>query len=165
MTSIFTQPSEANDYLQVHVALLLGSLQHWTGRDLVDPQLPMAEQARRLFDAPFAVLSHNTEADPILNYANRTGLALFGLSWEELIRTPSRLTAEPIHRGARAALLAAVSRQGYIDDYRGVRISKSGRRFMIERATVWNLLDEKGAPYGQAAAFDTWRFLDGDESA
>jgi hypothetical protein len=41
-----------------------------------------------------------------------------------------------------------------------VRVSKSGRRFIIEKATVWNLLDEVGAPCGQAATFGNWRFLD-----
>jgi hypothetical protein len=158
-------PSEANRYLEGHVAVLLASLHHWTGRHLVDPNLPKHEQARQLFHAPFAVLSHNGAADPLLNYANQTGLALFELTWDELVRTPSRLTAEPIHRNARAALLAAVSRQGYIDNYRGVRISKTGRRFMIERATVWNLLDENGAPYGQAATFESWRFIESSEPA
>jgi hypothetical protein len=65
-----------------------------------------------------------------------------------------------MHRDERARLLDRVSQQGYIDDYRGVRISKTGRRFMIEQATVWNLLDENGAPYGQAATFSQWRYLD-----
>jgi hypothetical protein len=37
-----------------------------------------------------------------------------------------------------------------------VRISRSGRRFEIVRATVWNVLDEQGNPAGQAAAFDQW---------
>jgi hypothetical protein len=57
-------------------------------------------------------------------------------------------------------LLATVARQGFIDDYRGVRIAKSGGRFVIEQATVWNLLDENRAHYGQAATFSHWRYLD-----
>jgi predicted DNA-binding protein (UPF0251 family) len=56
-------------------------------------------------------------------------------------------------------LLAAVAQRGFIDDYSGVRISKSGRRFHIARATVWNLLTEDGRPCGQAAMFDRWEFL------
>ena len=141
---------------------LLASLRHWTGRDLVDPALPMTEQARRIFDAPFAVLSHNTAADPILNYGNRVGMQLFELTWAELNHTPSRLTAEPVHRDERARLLAAVTRNGFIDDYRGVRVSKTGKRFLLERATVWTLLDAKGEPYGQAATFSTWKFFDAE---
>ena len=139
---------------------MLASWHHWTGRYLVDPQLPTGEQARQLFHAPFAVLSHDTASDPVLNYSNQTRLALFELTWDELVQTPSRLTAEPIDRDARAALLAAVSRQGYIDNYRGVRIAKTGQRFMIEQATVWNLLDESGAHYGQAATFSDWKYLE-----
>ncbi len=154
------KPGEHNQYLQQHVARLLSSLTHWTGRNLIDPDFPPAEQARRLFYAPFALLSHDTAPDPLFNYANQTALTLFGLTWEELINLPSRLSAEPIHQAERKRLLETVARQGYIDDYRGIRVAKSGRRFVIEQATVWNLLDEKNAPCGQAAMFNQWRFLD-----
>ena len=82
------------------------------------------------------------------------------LTWEELVALPSRKTAEPSEQEQRERLLATVTRQGYIDDYRGVRITKSGRRFLIEQATVWNLLDQKGEYCGQAATFDHWRFLE-----
>ncbi|MSP39486.1 MAG: MEKHLA domain-containing protein [Deltaproteobacteria bacterium] len=152
-------PCVDNDYLQDHVMRLLAGLRHWTGRNLVDPMRPVADQARQIYYASFAVLSHDISADPLLNYANQAALTLFELSWEELVITPSRLTAEAIEREQRARLLATVGAQGYIDDYRGVRISKSGRRFEIERATVWNLFDEQGAHYGQAAAFSVWRSL------
>jgi hypothetical protein len=161
MNSQRLDPCAENHFLSDHVALLLASLRRWTGRDLVDPRLPMVKQARQIFDARFAVLSHNSAADPILNYGNRAGMQLFELGWAELLRTPSRLTAEPVHRDERARLLDAVTRNGFIDDYRGIRISKTGRRFLIENATVWNLLDENGAPYGQAATFSGWQFLDG----
>jgi len=80
-------------------------------------------------------------------------------TWEEFTRTPSRLTAEAPNRVERARLLDTVTRQGYIDDYFGVRISKSGRRFRITRATVWNLLTVEGRPCGQAATFSNWEFL------
>lgn len=113
-----------------------------------------------MFHAPFAVLSHDGANDPLLNYGNLAGLQLFELTWEELTATPSRQTAAAVHQDERARLLAAVSRLGFVDDYRGVRVAKSGRRFLIEKATVWNLLDEDGAPCGQAATFSAWRFLD-----
>lgn len=156
----FTEPSESNQYLAAHVARLLSSLHRWTGKNLVDAALPLAQQARALFDAPFAVLSHNSAADPLLNYANRAGLKLFELSWQELIELPSRATAESIHQQERARLLARVRENGFIDDYRGVRISKNGRRFAIEQATVWDLIDAQGAHYGQAVTFSRWRYLD-----
>ena len=155
----WNEPSECNDYLAHHVSRVLDSLRRWNGRNLIDPELPIRQQARALFEAPFVVLSHNNDDDPLLNYANRAGLELFSLTWDELISLPSRLTAEPVHQEERARLLAAVARQGFIDDYRGVRVVKSGRRFVIEQATVWNLFDEKGADYGQAATFAHWRFL------
>jgi hypothetical protein len=155
-----SQPSAENRYLERHVSRLLASLRHWTGGNLVEPSLSPEEQARAVFNAPFAVLSHDTAVDPILNYGNRTSLQLFELSWEELTVMPSRLTAEATARAERARLLSEVSSRGYINDYRGVRVAKNGRRFLIERATVWNLLDESGAPYGQAATFNEWRYLD-----
>jgi hypothetical protein len=153
------RPAPHNHYLDLHVARLVSSLRHWTGRNLVDASLPAEEQARSLFEAPFAVLSHDTAADPILNYANRAGLQLFELTWDELSAMPSRLTAEAPERSERTRLLAQVSVKGFIDDYSGIRVTKNGRRFLIDRATVWNLLDESGAPYGQAATFSSWKFL------
>jgi hypothetical protein len=151
------EPGERNRYLEPHVRRLLDSYTRWTGRRLTDAALPPVEQARELFHAPFVVLSHNTSA--ILNYANRAGLDLFELTWEELMVMPSRRTAEAGEQAERERLLQTVAQQGYIDNYGGTRITKSGRRFLIEQATVWNLLDEEGRHYGQAATFREWRFL------
>jgi PAS domain-containing protein len=151
------EPSERNGYLESHVTRLLRSFNHWTGKTLSDTSLPAVEQARQLFNALFVVLSHDTGS--VLNYANRAGLNLFELTWEELITLPSRQTAEPSEQAERERLLAIVAGQGYIDNYRGVRVAKSGRRFLIEQATVWNLLDEKGKYYGQAAMFSKWIWL------
>ena len=96
------EPSKQNQYLAEHVGRLLESLRRWTGRSLVEPDQAVPDQARALFYAPFVVLSHNTDAQPLLNYANRAGLKLFELTWEELIELPSRPTAEPIHQDERA---------------------------------------------------------------
>jgi len=159
VATAWDEPGARNLYLEPHVTRLLWSFAHWTGKNLFDTALPAVEQARRLFHAPFVVLSHNTAPDPILNYANRAGLNLFQVTWEELMTLPSRRTAEPSEQVERERLLATVARQGYIDNYRGVRMTKSGSRFLIERATVWNLLDEKGGHYGQAAMFSHWKFL------
>ena len=72
---------------------------------------------------------------------------------------PSRYTAEAPDRAERARLLAQVAARGCIDDYAGVRIARTGRRFRIERATVWNLTDDQGRLCGQAAMFREWRAL------
>ena len=147
------------DFVVAHTACLARSLKKWTGRDLSSGVFNPAELAQKVFEAPFVVVSHGAEADPVLNYGNAAALALWEMSWEELTRTPSRLTAEAPNREERARLLAVVARRGFIDDYSGIRISKNGRRFKISRATVWNLLAQDGRPCGQAAMFREWEFL------
>lgn len=139
-----------------HVQLLLDSFARLLGRELIPRDGSPAEQAKRLFQAPFVVVSHGTEADPVLNYGNTSALTLWEITWDELTRTPSRLTAEPVHRDERARLLARTREYGFVDDYSGIRISKTGRRFRIEQAIVWNLTDEAGKHHGQAATFDRW---------
>ena len=139
--------------------LIARSLKHWTGRELLPGTFSPAELAEKVFHAPFVLVAHGTDADPILNYGNAAALALWEMSWEELTRTPSRLTAEAPNRAERARLLAAVKTRGFIDDYSGIRISKTGRRFRIAQATVWNLISETGQPAGQAAMFAQWELL------
>ncbi len=139
-----------------HVQLLLDSFARLLSRDLIPRNGPPVEQARRLYDSAFVVVSHGTEADPVLNYANATALRLWEMDWTTFVKTPSRLTAEPVHRDERARLLERTRRDGYVDDYRGIRISQSGRRFRIEQAIVWNLIDAAGHLRGQAATFDAW---------
>ena len=139
---------------------ILDSYRKWLGRDPIERRGTADEQARRLFEAPFAVLAHGTEADPILMYANRMTLKLWELPLEELLRTPSRMTAEPMHRDERKRLLERVSRNGYIDDYSGIRISGTGRRFWIRKAIVWNLFDSSDEPVGQAASFANFEPLE-----
>ena len=46
---------------------------------------------------------------------------------------------------------------GFMSGYRGVRIAKSGRRFIIEDGVVWELIDAHGTRHGQAATFSSWR--------
>jgi hypothetical protein len=130
-----------------------------TGRDLIDPGLADPDAARALFEAPFALLSHDTGADPILTYANRSALDLFELTWERLVVMPSRLTAEAPQRVEREELLRAVRDRGFVEGYAGVRVSARGRRFMIEGGIVWNLADGTGCIRGQAASFGQWRSL------
>ena len=155
------EPSVQNRYRAAHVARLVGQLAAVDGPNLAQPALSPEEQAREVFHAPFVLLSHNTAPDPILNYANQTALRLFepelGRTHRHAITADCRGTGASRPRG----LLTEVSSRGFIDDYCGIRIAKNGRRFLIERATVWNLIDENGAPYGQAATFSAWQFIDG----
>jgi hypothetical protein len=102
------------------------------------------------------MLSHDTQADPCFNYANQTAQRVFELPWAEIVGMLSRYSAEPLAREAREQLLARVTAAGHIDDYSGVRIAHSGKRFMVRHATVWNLFDENGLNCGQAACFSEW---------
>jgi MEKHLA domain len=152
-------PDASNQWHAEHVSLLIRSLRRITGVELVPPGVSDAEVAKWLYEAPFAIVSHGIEADPIFNYANLTALTLFEMTWEEFTSIPSRLSAEPVHRDERARLMASVQEKGYIDNYGGIRISKHGKRFRIENAIVWNLVDSADAPAGQAAMFETWTYV------
>ena len=142
-----------------HSECLMRSYQHWTGHELLLGLSQADESARQLFEAPFVLVSHGIEADPILNYGNQGALELWQLTWQEITCMPSRLTAEAPNREERAKLLERVTRDGYISDYSGVRVAKNGRRFLIQNATVWNLRSESGAYCGQAAMFREWQHL------
>lgn len=154
-----TQPWLEHDW-PAHVQVLLNSFQTRLGRELVALSGDPHEDARRLFEAEFVVVSHNAADDPILTFGNRTALDLWEIDIPTLLQTPSRLTAEPLHRDERAQLLERTARDGYVDDYRGIRVSTTGRRFQIEEAIVWNLEGVKGNYVGQAATFAHWTFLE-----
>jgi hypothetical protein len=154
------EPCPKNSFLSSHVKILCESYFRLTGEHLADPGLSDTEKAEFLYKAPFALLSHDNQQDPIFTYGNKTAQKLFEFSWEELIRTPSRKSAEAPAREQRQRLLDEVSKNGFIKNYSGVRISKSARRFYITQATVWNLINfERQIKIGQAAIFDCWNFL------
>lgn len=136
--------------------LLLDSFYRWIGRDLIERNSSPTKQAQALFGAPFVVISHGTEPDPILNYGNQAALDLWEMTWEQMTRTPSRQTAEPVDQEERTRMLALAEEQGYFTGYRGVRISATGRRFVVEGATVWNVLDHRNQLVGQAGTFSHW---------
>lgn len=138
---------------------LLDSYRHWIGRELIERHGDTKFQARALFESSIVVVSHGTETDPVLNYGNQTALDLWEMSWEQLIKTPSRLTAEPVNRAEREWMLEQARVRGFIDTYRGVRISGTGRRFLVENALIWNVLDAGLQRIGQAATFSHWTWL------
>src|ERR1043165_5776002 len=99
-------------------ATLARSYQHFTGRELLPDVADGRELARRVCEAPFVLVSHGIESDPILNYGNALALRLWEMSWEELTRTPSRLTAEATLREERARLLAAADNYGWFPPHK-----------------------------------------------
>jgi hypothetical protein len=154
-------PPPIDDPLLIkHIEYLLKSYLRWTGRELIPPASSPNERAKALFGQKFVVLSHGTQVDPILNFGNKAALDLWELTWEEFTKMPSRLTAEPVNREDRDRLLEQVKRNGFIDTYSGVRITGIGRRFLIERGTVWNIVDGKDRYVGQAATFSKWKYID-----
>lgn len=135
--------------------LIADSYLRLTGRPLLEIVPDAArELALALWQAPRSIVVHGSEADPIFFYGNRRALQLFEMDFAEFTRLPSRLSAETPERAERARLLQEVTMHGYVDNYAGMRIAKSGRRFLIENGTVWNLVDAAGVCHGQAATFD-----------
>jgi hypothetical protein len=151
-----SEPGVANGFQAASATLILASHQLLTRQALL---LSIPEEnavGPALYDASFVVLAHDSAPDPVFFYANRKAQQLFEMSWDEMVSLPSRLSAESPVRSERQRLLDQVARQGYIDDYSGIRVSKTGKRFLIESATVWNLMDAAGQVLGQAAAFGSW---------
>lgn len=135
--------------------LLVDSYHRLTGKDLIPP---VSDHALRqtVWLAPCVIVAHGTEEEPIFFYGNKRALELFEFEFDAFIKLPSSHSAEPAARESRTRLLNRVSLNGYVDDYSGIRISSSGKRFRIEQTTVWNLLDAQGRLHGQAAAFSHW---------
>ena len=153
-------PWQQPDVIQ-HSQRLARSFRHWLDRSLWDvpgssSTIADVAIAEALFHAPFVVVSHGTQADPILNYGNQQALALWAMDWAQFTQTPSRLTAEPVEQAERDRLLAQAAANGYISDYKGIRISSTGQRFWIQDVVIWDVLDEQNQRCGQAAKFDQW---------
>ncbi len=153
-----SKPSDNNHFHLAHVKLLVSSFKILTGKNILASDCDIDNISREIFFAPFAVMSHGLEADPIFNYANQCALDLFEMAWEDFIKLPSRLSAETDSQEERDRILKKVTDQGYADDYTCVRISNQGKRFQIKNAIVWNVIDQDHH-YGQAALIRDWTFL------
>lgn len=153
------EPSENNAYLVEHITLMQESLQRLTGKQFTDFGLNKNNLAESVYHAPFVIVSHNTDPDPIFNYANLTAQKLFEMNWAEFTLLPSRLSAEVPNQEERAKLLKVVTTQGFIDNYAGIRISKNQRRFQIQDVLVWNLFNAENQYCGQVAFWHHWQFL------
>ncbi len=147
---------ELSDEHRRHITCISDSYVRLTGRHLVSED---GDLVQALWSAPIVIVAHGTEPDPIFYFGNRAALKLFEMDFEAFTRLPSRFSVEPMLREERAQLFERVMRDGIIEDYAGVRISASGRRFRISNTSVWNLTDADGAPAGQAAAFAEWVYV------
>lgn len=145
--------------------LMANSFQRFTGESIVSAAdtacLDDATLAQAIFDAPQAIVSHGAEADPVFRYANAQALKLWEMDWDAFTRLPSRLSAEAAGniQSDRDALLKAALVKGWVDNYTGIRISSTGRRFDIRNTVLWNVVDDAGVRHGQAAFIQDWRYL------
>lgn len=157
MTSAIAFPWQQQTIIR-HSQRIIKSFQHWTGNNLLDVNGSPLEVAQALFEAPFILVSHGTEADPIFNYGNRQALAQWELTWEEFTQTPSRKTAEQVVQQERDRLLFEAATKGFCY-FSGVRITSTGKRFQIQDGILWNLLDEQHQYCGQAAVYSKCTFI------
>ena len=146
------------DVIIRHIQLVLQSYKHWTGNDLVNMSDSPEEIAQQIFEAPFVLASHGTEADPIFNYGNRKALTTWELSWEQFTKMPSRQTAEEVVQEERNRLLQETEAKGF-SNFSGVRITSTGKRFQIKNGIIWNLVDERNQYCGQAAIYSNTVWL------
>jgi hypothetical protein len=134
--------------------LLDNSYSRLLGRSLAPAGMAIEAAARWLYgDASFGILAHNTDADPTFIYGNMTAQRRFEYTWQELTSLRSRLSAEAPNREERQQFLERVSRDGFVAGYRGLRITKAGKRFWIEDSTVWQLIDVDGTYRGKPRCF------------
>ena len=139
-----------------HTKLLLKSFNKCTGESLLEEILDDASNSFLLYHASFVVVSFGVEQDPGYNYANLKAQEIWETDWEQFTSTPLRLVEEETGAAER---LEEEGRKGFISNYSGVLRSDGDKRFIIKDATLWNLVDESGRHYGQAAIFSNGQFL------
>lgn len=142
-----------------HSRRILKSYESITGIQLFDAMHSDEYLSYLLYHAPFVVVSHGIQLDPVFNYANVTAQQLWSLNWNQFTALPSRLSAEAECAADRQRLLNEAAQKGYISNYEGVRISSSGQRFKIENVLLWNLPNEANEKIGQVALFRNWTNL------
>jgi len=137
--------------------LILDSHRRLLGRELCARSGDAAEDARRLFHLPLAVLAHDTSPQPLLDWANLAAARAFDATPESLLGRPSADTAPADAIDERRALFDVLARQGFVTGYSGVRVSLTGRRFVIDDVTVLEVTDAAGQPAGHAAVIGATR--------
>jgi len=151
-TKIWELP-EIVDWTQI----ILNSYHGLFNQQLIDRTGDKLTQSKNLFYAPMVVYSHDNQKDPIYNYSSEKGLIVWDMTWDQFRKTPSRTTTEPLLREEREAILRETATKGYMTNYEGIRISRSGKKYKISDITLWNLTDNLGQYCGQAATFSQWQ--------
>lgn len=162
-------PPSPKPYLSTPVImqnlLMIESYFRKTGRPLFEQDVEISDVAQILWEAPFALLAHDTNDDPKFVYANKSALSLFECEWSDIIGTPSRHSAAPDKeiQEDRSALLAKALENGFVDDYEGWRKSFKGKPFKVSNTTIFNIESPGGDAMGQAAVLRLWEYEDGTQ--
>lgn len=116
----------------------------------------LAKDINELYTADFVSASHCFYDDNLTRFvfANLKAQELWQMTWDEFLGLESKYSANPNERSERDDLLARVKQEGIINNYSGIRVSKTGQEFMVKDATVWNVNDNEGKLIGQAVKFD-----------
>ena len=96
----------------------------------------------------FPIASH--DANGFFNYLNKAALSLFKVTKDQVIGRSTTMTAPKSEQKQRNELLNQVNSHGFIDNYKGIRVTSDGELFQIEDATIWNVVDKNSHKMGQA---------------
>ena len=94
------------------------------------------------------IASHDTNG--FFNYLNKSALSLFKVTKDQVIGRSTTMTAPKSEQKQRNELLNQVNSHGFIDNYKGIRVTSDGELFQIEDATIWNVVDKNSHKMGQA---------------
>ncbi|GJP68573.1 hypothetical protein CLOP_g25254 [Closterium sp. NIES-67] len=154
-----SRPPYTNADIIMHSLELIDSYYRATGRPMFDKAVEVAEAAKELWSAPFLVMSHGTEDDPIFNYGNESALRAFESTWADFTALPSRYSSADPDSPARKELLHQAE-EGPKDLKGLVRVSTKGTKFEIDDGVLWTLVATDGERFGQAAVIREWHLLD-----
>jgi hypothetical protein len=142
-----------------HCKLIEKNYKFWTGKELFEAKLTESELSEKMYHAPFVVLSHGTQADPIYNYVNLKAQELWEFTWDEMIKLPSRRSAGTNETAERLELIREGQEKGITFTEKALRESRSGKKFYIKNVVLFNLLGEGGEYAGQCAIYNDWEFV------
>ncbi len=152
-------PSLENNWRNDIAEIAIASYEHFIGESVVDYKNKFSSPSEALFHLNRPLLVHDTQSDPIFCYGNLLALEIFEYNWEELIKLPSRLSAEVTQQEDRLKMMNEIKRTGYAKGYSGTRITKTGKRIKIGDTTIWNLLGPNSQFSGQAALIKKFEYL------
>lgn len=141
------------------------SLERLSGQSLLDRMEDIGTIQQVHSDKRFAVLSHDTQDDPIFCYFNQAALDTFGWPEPEIYGIPSRQSAPPGGvRQERSVLMQEAVGMDVRVLPTAIRQNKDGDRFQLRNVLVWNVYHpDTGERVGQTAMFDRRMMLEADQ--